>query len=95
MFLSAVDLLVIREFLQHMYYSLVKQVQSRVPRLSFTVKNLTVGCLTFTLANQSVHGLGGMINFKKIINTRRVNFAREFGLSYAHISHIYASRLLS
>ena len=95
MFLSAGDLPVIRKVLQHMYYPLVEQVKRKVSRLSFTVKNLTVGCLTFTLANQSVHGLGGMINFKKIINTRRVNFAREFGLSYAHISHIYVSRLLS
>ena len=36
-----------------------------------------------------------MINVKKKINTRRVKFARKSGLSYAHISHIYASSLLS
>ena len=57
-FLSASDLPVIRKVLQHMCYPLVEQVKRKVSRLSFTVKNLTVGCLTFTLANQSVHGLG-------------------------------------
>ena len=58
MFLSAGDLPVTREVLQHMYNSLVEQVKRKVARLSFTVKNLTVGFLPFTLANQSVHGLG-------------------------------------
>ena len=57
-FLSAGDSPVTREVLQHMYNSLVEQVKRKVERLSFTVKNLTVGFLPFTMANQSVHGLG-------------------------------------
>ena len=42
MFLSAGDLTVPREVLQHMYNSLVEQVKRKVARLSFTVKNLTL-----------------------------------------------------
>ena len=83
MFLSAGDLTVPREVLQHMYNSLVEQVKRKVARLSFTVKNLTL--VFYQLHWQiSRFTVWGNDKFKKIINTRRVNFAREC----PHQSHL-------